>query len=585
MSVTGINDKVRSAVADSKVSLREAYDIFNAAKDGGVIDADEKAALVKVVQDHSGKMDFVSRFVFKFLVGRIPDAPRPAAPATPVLTDAQKVEASMKVAAADGKITLVEVERFVAEAQAGGLSGEEKTALTAGLRLYDGKLDPDAKAKLQTVLGIAPQPVAPATVPGEPVRSTFEAARAPWTTTYWPMASSCGDTQGSTSSNLWAKDGALDKFDSVLKARGTTTGARDYELKPALNWLLSDSNVMKGATRTAESGEWIADGSLSEKDAERTTGVDFNNNGKIDPNVEWDFIDAHGNFGTDGKTDGSMSVGWWGSCDKVARAGILFAEPKKDVTIDGVTFTPQDIKGLLTVLSDSQGGGSDFVGNRYDGRPDVITLKNGSRLYGTITSEVDWNGAGTTRPSGDDYRSPGKLPAEVKVKLMDGTEKTFKAEELRGVMREDKRDDASLFHTTIRDWLKSGRPAVMDKDSGPHVWNYNFYKAEDVEYKDGLKPSWAPAELKEGFNGPAGDGKITYVDRTVSLGGGGGQEHYQYWLEEKNGKVVNSGWVSGSSPDFLWRPQTEAAFTGKNARNPFVDPKLVKEIYEKSIAP
>ena len=59
---------------------------------------------------------------------------------------------------------------------------------------------------------------------------------------------------------------------------------------------------------------------------------------------------------------------------------------------------------------------------------------------------------------------------------------------------------------------------------------------------------------------------------------GGGSETYRYWLEEKNGKLVNGGWdPSSSSPDFLWRPQTEAAFTGRNERNPFVDPKLVKD--------
>jgi len=392
----------------------------------------------------------------------------------------------------------------------------------------------------------------------------------PWTTTYWPMAGNGGNSDGSASSNLWAKEGPLAKFDSLLKARGQTEGARNFELKPSLNWLVNK-----------EAGHYIPNSSLSESDAERTTGVDFNNNGKIDADVKWDFIDSHGQFGKDGKTDGSMSVSWWGSCDKVARAGILFEEPKKDVVVNGVTFTTQDIKGLLTVLADSQGGGSDFVGNRYDANPDIVALKNGQQLKGTILTELNF---GTKRQQ-DLQINSAALPDEVKLRLLDGTEKTFKKSELNYVAREDKRDDPVLMHETISAWLKSGRPAVMDKDSGEHVWNYNFYKADDTLYKDGLKPSWATDDmLKNGHSGPAGDGKIVWVEREVSLGGGGGSENYRYWLEEKNGKFVNGGWDPTSpNPDFLWRPQTDAAFTGKNDRNPFVDPRLVKEIYEASI--
>ena len=48
------------------------------------------------------------------------------------------------------------------------------------------------------------------------------------------------------------------------------------------------------------------------------------------------------------------------------------------------------------------------------------------------------------------------------------------------------------------------------------------------------------------------------------------------------GDAVNGGWMS-DNPDFLWRPAGFADWSGTNARNPFVDPKLVKEIYMKSI--
>lgn len=497
-----------------------------------------------------------------------------------------KINDTFRTVARDGWVSRKDVEKLAAAARTDGVvDAQEKAVLSAILDRHQNRFSRVSRGDMEKLINGAPAPVitptpTPAPTPAEPERVTIEATRQPWTTTYFPMASNNGDTDGSPSSNLWAKDGALDKFDALLKARGRQAGAREFELKPALNWLLQNSEIMKGETRRAEKGEWIADSNLSEKDAEKTTGVDFNGNGKIDENVEWDFLDANGQFGVDGKTDGSMSVSWWGSCDKTARAGILFAEPKKSVTIDGVTFTPQDIKGLLTVIADSQGGGSDFVGNRWDNNPDLVYLKNGERLSGRITSEVNWSSRGVKNHQ--DYAVPGELPETVTIRQFDGTEKTFKKSEIELVARENKRDDAALFHTTIQDWLKSGRPAVMDKDSGDHVWNYAFHATDDLLYRDGLKPSWANFELTEGFHGPAGDGKITYVERKVKVGSG--TETYKYWLEEKDGKVVNSGWAPGSkNPDFLWRPQTEPAFNGHNERNPFIDPALVKELYEKSI--
>jgi hypothetical protein len=470
---------------------------------------------------------------------------------------------------------------FEAAKESGGeIDPAEREALQAILTRYQSRFSRSSRADFERLLNGAQPQVTP--TPTEPTRVTHQADNAPWTTTYWPSAGTRGNTDGSPSSNLWAKGGALDKLDELLGARGKPTGARAHELRPNLNWMLSNSAIMKGETRREESGHWVAHSNLSEKDAERTTGVDFNGNGQLDENVEWDFIDAHGRFGTDGKTDGSMSVSWWGSCDKVSLAGILFKEPKKSVTVDGVTFSAQDIKGLLTVIADGQSGGTDFVGNRYDARPDVVHLKNGQKLSGKILTEVDWNAAGLRRS--EDYTLPASIPDEVTFRGMDGVEQTFKKSEISLLAREDKQDDAALFHTTIQEWLQSGRAAVMDKDPGDHVWNYSFHKAEDAIYKDGLVPGWGNFEKKDGWNGPAGDGKLTYVERKVQFGENGATETYRYWLEEKDGKVVNSGWAPGSgNPDFLWRPRNEPTFTGANSRNPFVDPALVKELYEKSI--
>ena len=230
---------------------------------------------------------------------------------------------------------------------------------------------------------------------------------------------------------MWAKDGALDKLDSLKRERGDEAGAKalDFERKPALNWLVGDK----------DKGHYIPKSGLSEKNAEMTTGVDFDGDGKLTEGVKADFLDARSDFATvvnrgafvpklgdevltrkvvdaeggekaveyykadgvklteaeakdvvltnpnsDGKAEGNMSVGWWGSCDKVALAGILFEDPKRDVTLDGVTFTKQDIRGLLTVVADAQAKGTDFVGSRYDERADIVVTTDGKQYSGKI---------------------------------------------------------------------------------------------------------------------------------------------------------------------------------------------------------
>ena len=80
-----------------------------------------------------------------------------------------------------------------------------------------------------------------------------------------------------------------------------------------------------------------------------------------------------------------------------------------------------------------------------------------------------------------------------------------------------------------------------------------------------------------------GDGELMKYTMDVFFGESSYPTTYEYWLEyDKKGEVVNGGWMS-SNPDFLWRPGGFNNWSGRNDRNPFVDPALVKEIYLKSI--
>lgn len=403
-----------------------------------------------------------------------------------------------------------------------------------------------------------------------------------WTSTYWPMANMFDIKGGKPEENLWADDGCLDKFDRVLSKRGEVTGARAFEKVPALNWV---------ADRGRPEGFYVANKTVREDDVEITTGVSLNGRGKLTKNKKLDFLDEFNNYGSDGETTGAMDVGWWGSCDSVALAGMLFEVPKKSVTIEGVTFTPNDIKGLLVVIAESQAGHEEGVGYRYHGAPDSLRLKDGEVLEGTITNMVieNFREGDFRRSRGDDFITRKDITENVILKSADGSVQTIPASEIYSVTREDDESlSPSLFHKTVKTWLRQNRPFAMDYDPGSHVWNDNFDGAVIDKSKD--VPEDMEVEYLNGHNGPYSYGDLSFY--SCKLFKGDKQEKdFGYWIERKDGREINSGWifdgVSDGNPDFLWRTanKSDSGFVEtKNARNPFVLPNLVEEIYKKSIA-
>jgi hypothetical protein len=408
--------------------------------------------------------------------------------------------------------------------------------------------------------------------PTQDVKLELRATHKVWTCTYWPMAGNLNRPDGDPEEHLWAKGGVLEKFDEVLKARGKKTGALAYEKRPYFNYLIGSDD---------DAGWYIPSAMIREDDAERTTGVDLNGDGKITANVKHDFITGDHLGEKDGKTNGSYNTDWFGNCDKVAAAGTMFHEPKKAVTMDGVTFTPNQIKGLLVLIVDSQMRGADFKMARYNGSPDVVRTTDGRTLRGTIQGlDLKDFRAGNFSSSGNkvtrlDYDKP------ITITLLNGNKETIPVEKQVSLTRESQEDSAAVFHETLKSWLGDKRPFCMDYDQGPHVWNDSFDGANITESQK-LPPGVNPNHLN-GEKGAYSGGKLTFV-KTEVLQGSTVSKRYSYWMEEKNGKVVNSGWLGSNVPDFMWRPKAETpSWTGKNERNPFVDPALVKEIYLKSI--
>lgn len=488
---------------------------------------------------------------------------------------------------ATGPISEAQARQIIDSAQdEGGIDAAEKTELAALASARSANLfeTPATRHVFISLYNAAiTTPATPAT-PAEPRKEVHDSFLS-WTTTYFPMVDYTGDKKGSPESNLWAEGGAADLMDQVLQKMGKPTGARAYELQPAT------TGIVTGGV----SGGYLPTNTVNEKNAEVTTGLDLDGDGKITEGVVKDIIGWNDQLvlnGTrgNGKTDDTVSLGWWGHCDEVGAAGTMFREPVKEAEFMGVKFSPTVVKGLLSMISQSQGGRIEYAGSRFDNDFDSITLKTGEQLQGRVKEPLKF-GDDTTY-SGDRAFYTSKFPATVTVELPGGETKTFRGDQIRSVNRELEREDAAMFHTKMSEWLASGRPAVMDKDQGQHLWNYNWHKFEDSIFENGVKPEWAAeCDLTAGFQGAVKPGdKVSYVSRVTELGGqngsSGSTENYRYWVATRNGKIVNSGWAESSrSPDFLWRPSQQATFTGSNgSRNPFIDPAVVKQIYLLSIS-
>ncbi|MBN2361857.1 MAG: hypothetical protein JXR83_20570 [Deltaproteobacteria bacterium] len=683
----GLRNLFPSIVADNKITKTEVNQLKDEAlRDGGGLSRTEKADLANILRDHADKLEPDARAELESFLGIAPTpapVPTPAptstptpAPTTtttpaPTPTPAPRPTPTPTATPQPPALRSDRVSRlskledvapaFRREIQERGAEFDTPEKAMELFAEYGGKLkalsrgqdptrvDAEVEKLLEAGRNSPARGYDAADRDHDTVSDLKEAARATdagkfdqremaadhkvWTTTYWPMAGS-GDPEqdGSPTSNLWARKGPLDKLDNLLQARGQNDRAKalEFERQPALNWLVGDS----------KQGHYIPSSSVSEQNAEITTGVDFDGDGKLSEGVKVDFLDARGNFapawsrssfqpklqegdrtidltrqairdsagnitgfefskpdGTkltadqaqevyytsgrgDGKVDGRQSTGWWGSCDKVALAGILFKEPKKDaVTIDGVTFTKQDMLGLLTTVSESQASGTDFVGNRYDEEADTVRLKTGATISGNIETDVEFRTADMRR-SGD-VMTLNQIDQPITIRQPDGTTKTYQPNEIASISREDSKDmPADEFHNTILKWLgEDKRPLASDKDAGSHVWNYNLWKAN---LKNATELTGADRPTEPGHNGPIKDGnKVVSYDMDLYYGPSESGTGYKYWLEyDASGKVVNSGWQSGN-PDFLWRPADFNDWSGTNERNPYVDPRLVKEIYDK----
>lgn len=457
------------------------------------------------------------------------------------------------------------------------------------------------------------------------------------------------DSDGDKMSDAYEVSKGFDPSDAQLSAKadveGWLHGYIPMSGNPMIegNGLLFYDMLMKDRTgkdpamrhiegRSAyNGGHYFLSSTLSEKDAEMTTGYDFNGDGVLTPGVEWDFLKpgvGDARFGKDGNTDTTLSVGWWGHCNDVATAGIQFNEPKHPVTFklnqsfermtvsttkgtfhaekvtpgathtdikllsgqtvrlanaditstktdtfDEVTFSPTQIKELLSeMVHRGTTQGTEFIGSRFYGREGSIKLNDGSTVTGGITSSLD-DRADVT---GGAQAVAKNFTKDVTARVFNFESgkfetKTFKAEDIKEIRTENKRDVAPVtFHETMLKWIGSdGKAGVMDKDSGPHVWNYSFDRYEMTATESDNDADTMNYEMK-----------VYFVGNSYPT-------TYNYSISYEDGVPTGGKWdTSSPNPDFFWKHNGDHTGYDHSAGSKATPIKydVVMELYKKSTA-
>ena len=224
----------------------------------------------------------------------------------------------------------------------------------------------------------------------------------------------------------------------------------------------------------------------------------------------------------------ASDANWSGHCNNASEIAAMLDRPKKTVTYKGVTFSPNDIAGLLVKVSGSLRSSVDFVGRRYNN-------------------------------DGDDKTDPKPHVFLNQVLRAWGTE------------------------------AENPIPFVLDIDRKAQVWNYPYDQGKIIEsavapegvdvgeLPEGGQITFYTAELK----GSTFDAQARTYQFWIQYSDDGAVMK-SAWIEGDDAKV---------NPDFAWRPHPVGDLSDKanwvtkthRQNNPKVNAADVYEIYSRSL--
>ena len=237
-----------------------------------------------------------------------------------------------------------------------------------------------------------------------------------------------------------------------------------------------------------------------------------------------------------GKTEGRCVATWWGICHAWTPASILFPEPRRAVTRNGVTIEVQDLKALASLVHNSTT--TKFVSlrcNKHNDAPDGGGIKL------------------------DAYGRPVDADRECR-DTNAGTYHVLLANYL-GLMKqafaEDRTNSYEVWNQPIRGFKVTSKRDVSAEeanrligvtatDGGAALSTYRFNAAATrfVQVKAEVKYI-SESSPEDGYTAT----NIDWYTRT---------DRYEYVLElDASGKIIGGEWVGSSKlshPDFLWLP-------------------------------
>jgi hypothetical protein len=339
-----------------------------------------------------------------------------------------------------------------------------------------------------------------------------------WADTYWPTS------DGSHNTRWQGEDerSPIEKYDAAFNGANGCAEQPDSVCGTGSKAAWDTYNQCAGPAAKWQSNTFQGGGKQHD-------GIDNNNDGKID--------ECSGSDGNDGVAT------WWGTCHAWSPAALMTPEPQHDVTINGVTFNPGDIKALIQ--------------NSFDATSAVML---GGRCN---AKEIEHDPTTSANDECSDV-NPGSLHVILTNFL--------------GIAQlplvEDRTANYEVWNQPVLGYEVTKQAKISKTaanrcvgGTGGSTWTYNPAAVTLYEVRtrvDYLTESYAS-------NDPVG-----FEDNTSS-------DTYHYILElNADGKVIGGRYCTDSDNthiDFLWSP------TGNNRpNNPYVDGAKVKELIAKSVA-
>lgn len=191
------------------------------------------------------------------------------------------------------------------------------------------------------------------------------------------------------------------------------------------------------------------------------------------------FVDRAGRPKGDGQGAGSISLWWWGFCDRNTAQGIYkaqFAFPQLDIdevpTRNGTKFSSEEAQSLIDAHVGDLVTNERFWHFRFNDEPQIIQLRDGTQLQGQVGDEIFASRPGGSKVKNDLYGDLLVLHNSPERRLLGFVEVTREGRDdadkilAHRIDSITKLDDAGKVAVTLKPDEEGGEPRVIEGAMG-----------------------------------------------------------------------------------------------------------------------